>query len=112
MDHPRRSAVAGLALAVPETLSTLVTRTRFWTALLLVAAGLAAAGTLTEGVLEHGDLSLVDPAVATDVVGWRGSTLTLTANVLSYWGSTAAVGMFGIGSGPSCAPVRWASPRS
>lgn len=95
MEHTRPDT-PHVALALPAALPTLLTRTRFWVALVVAGFGITAAAGLTDGVLEHGDLSVFDPTVMTDISSWRGGGLTVVANVLTYWGSTPAVGLLGM----------------
>lgn len=59
---------------------------------LLASAALTAQ--LVDGVLEKGDLSLLDPVVEQRVPGLRDSTLTVVADLLTYLGSEVGIAIF------------------
>lgn len=63
-----------------------------WVSALVLAGSLAAFLSLTDGVLERGDLARVDPVVAAAVPGERTTVLTVLARGLDLIGSTAVVG--------------------
>lgn len=71
------------------------TRRSTWTGLTLFFLGLIGAASLTEGVMEHGDLSVLDPLVAADVSSWHEGVLTFAADLATYIGSAPVIGLMG-----------------
>ena len=58
---------------------------------LVLATSVAATAQLTDGVLENGDLAVVDPVVAAAVPGLRTPAVTVFARTLDLVGGTAVV---------------------
>jgi membrane-associated phospholipid phosphatase len=67
-----------------------------WVCAVAFAGSVAAAMQLTDGVLENGDLSRVDPIVAVAVPSERTSALTVVARFMDLVGSTAVVGALAV----------------